>query len=157
MDLLPKTLILRHRRENLRKCSLRGLESRKDMQFYTYTKDTLPSLENTILLTLDAPEITKEDSSFSLFLIDGTWKYSTVMYNQLPKPPLFQKRSLPKALRTAYPRKQDDCIDPERGLASIEALFAAYFLLGWDTTGILDLYHWKDLFLEKNSQFFLNK
>ncbi len=156
MELLPKTIILRHRRENLRKCSLRGLESRQDMQFYTYPKDTLPSLENTILLTLDAPEITKEDSSFSLFLIDGTWKYSTVMYNQLPKPPLFQKRSLPKELRTAYPRKQDDCVDPERGLASIEALFAAYFLLGWNTEGILDLYHWKDLFLEKNNQFFLN-
>ncbi len=154
MEKETKTIILRHRRENLNKCSLRGLEPREDMVFYTYPKDSLPVLENTILLTLDAPVITKEDSSYNLFLIDGTWKYSNVMYNQLSKPHLFEKRSLPKELRTAYPRKQDDCLDPERGLASVEALFAAYFLLGKSTEGILDLYHWKEAFLEKNKNFF---
>jgi pre-rRNA-processing protein TSR3 len=151
----PNTLILRHRKENLRKCSLRGLEQREDLSFYTYPKDTLPPLHNTILLALDAPEISPKDNSFSLFLIDGTWKHSEVMYNQLEKPHLFEKRSLPKELKTAYPRKQEDCSDPERGLASIEALFAAYYLLGRDTKGLLDLYYWKDAFLKKNSSFFL--
>jgi pre-rRNA-processing protein TSR3 len=152
----PKTIILRHRKENLRKCSLRGLESREDMSFYTYPKDILPPLSNTILLALDAPIISPADNSSSLFLIDGTWKYSEVMYNQLEKPHLFEKRSLPKELKTAYPRRQDDCIDPERGLASVEALFAAYYFLGRDTSGLLDLYHWKSAFLEKNRTFFLN-
>lgn len=154
MNSYPKTLILRHRRENLKKCSLRGLEPREDMLFFTYPKDLLPPLNNTILLTLDAPEISPKDSPHSLLLIDGTWRYSEVMYEQLQKPHLFEKRSLPAGLRTAYPRKQDDCLDPERGLASIEALFAAYLLLGRDTKGLLDFYHWKDLFLEKNRQFF---
>lgn len=154
MQLFPKTIILRHRKENLNKCSLRGLESREDIDFYTYPKDPLPSLDKTILLALDAPEISLADTDCSLFLIDGTWKYSVVMYEQLKKPHLFQKRSLPSGLRTAYPRRQDDCIDPERGLASVEALFAAYVLLGRDPSGLLDFYHWKDSFLEKNSSFF---
>ena len=149
------TIILRHRKENLRKCSLRGLESREDISFYEYPKDTLPSLEGSILLTLDAPEISPKDSSSTLFLIDGTWKYSEVMYNQLERPHLFTKRSLPKGLRTAYPRRQEDCLDPERGLASVEALFAAYYFLGEDTSGLLDFYHWKNEFLEKNRSFFL--
>jgi pre-rRNA-processing protein TSR3 len=149
----PITLIQRHRKENLKKCSLRGLESREDIQFYTYPKDKLPNLSSYIVLALDAPPLSKNDSDHGLLLIDGTWKYAEVMYNQLEKPHLFITRSLPKDLKTAYPRRQDDCIDPERGLASIEALFAAYSILERDTTGLLDFYHWKEEFLQKNSLF----
>jgi len=146
-----QTIILRHRRENLKKCSLRGLESREDLLFYTYPQDTLPPLESYILLTLDAPELSKDDANFGLFLIDGTWKLSQKMYSQLPTPHLFHKRSLPSYLQTAYPRRQEDCLDPNRGLASVEALFAAYVILGKDPTGLLDHYHWKEEFLKKNN------
>lgn len=145
-----KTVILRHRRENLNKCSLRGLESRSDMEFYTYPLNPLPALNGYILLTLDAPELTPLDKDFGLFLIDGTWKLSTVMYNSLTKTHSFEKRSLPSGFRTAYPRRQEGCEDPDRGLASLEALFAAYHTLGWSTEGLLDHYHWKEPFLLKN-------
>jgi len=72
------------------------------------------------------------------------------MYRQLETPHLFTTRSLPIDLKTAYPRRQEDCQDPERGLASVEALFAAYTILGRDTTGLLDFYYWKEDFLLKN-------
>ena len=60
------------------------------------------------------------------------------------------KRSLPGHFVTAYPRKQEDCPDPERGLASVEALYIAHQILGHDTEGLLEHYHWKEKFLEKN-------
>lgn len=148
------TIILRHRKENLRKCSLRGLETREDFEFYTYPRDSLPPLSSYILLTLDAPILSQADQKLGLFLIDGTWKHSEIMFKSLPKPSLFIPRSLPKELRTAYPRRQEDCFDPDRGLASAEALFAAYKLLGRDSSGLLDFYYWKDAFLEKNKELF---
>lgn len=149
----PATIILRHRRENLKKCSLRGLEGRADMRFYTYPMATLPSLQGYILLDLDAPPLTVEDSSCGIFLLDATWRYAERMRRLVANGPGLISRSLPVDFRTAYPRRQDDCLDPERGLASIEALYAAYHILGRDCTGLLEGYYWKAEFLEKNKQF----
>lgn len=139
------TIILRHRRENLKKCSLRGLELRDDMRFYTYPSDVLPSLNGYVMLDFEAPLLTIDDQNLGLFLIDATWKYAEVMARQVKEPVL--RRSLPKHYRTAYPRRQDDCIDPKRGLASVEALYIAYKILGRDVSGLLGNYHWKDQFL----------
>ena len=144
------TIILRHRRENLKKCSLRGLESREDMQFFTYPKDALPDLSQHLMLALDAPPLSPADNHLGLFLLDATWRYADVMARQVTLPPT--KRSIPAYFRTAYPRCQNDCSDPERGLASVEALYIAYHLLGRDTTGLLDHYHWKEAFLTGMTQ-----
>ena len=141
------TIILRHKRENLKKCSLRGLESRKDLCFLTYPLSKLPNLDNYCILTLDAPILSREDAERGLFLIDGTWRYAQTMSKIIPITGGHVYRSLPKDLRTAYPRRQPDCPDPSRGLASIEALYAAYSLLGRSTDGILDNYYWRDPFL----------
>lgn len=146
----PPTIIYRHRRENLKKCSLRGLEAREDINFYTYPAHSLPDLSSYLLLTLDAPLLQKTDDPLGIFLIDGTWKHAQSMYNQLSKPHRFLTRSLPQELQTAYPRRQEDCADPSRGLASVEALFAAYVILGRNPDGLLDNYYWKDAFLQKN-------
>lgn len=146
----PPTIILRHRRENLKKCSLRGLEDREDMLFYAYPwKVPQPNLSNYIVLTLDAPPLSKEDQNKGIFLIDGTWRYAQKMFHSLKGP--FEMRSLPPNLRTAYPRRQEDCDDPARGLASIEALYMAYHLLDRDKEGILDRYRWKEEFISVNS------
>lgn len=144
------TIILRHRKENLKKCSLRGLEGRNDFLFFTYPYSALPDLSSSILLTLDAPLLSLEDAGSGILLIDGTWRYASLMHRQLPLPHSFLQRSLPSHFQTAYPRRQLDCPDPERGLASIEALYIAYTILGRDTQGLLDNYHWKDEFLRKN-------
>lgn len=146
------TIIIRHRKENLKKCSLRGLESRSDISFYTYPLTTFPDFSSHILLTLDAPILSSEDTS-PLLIIDGTWKYAQKMIDNLPLH-LLIKRSLPTEIKTAYPRRQADCPEPERGLASVEALFAAYFVSGKNTQGLLDHYYWKSHFLEKNEFFF---
>ncbi len=144
------TLILRHKRENLKKCSLRFLEQRSDMLFFTYPKDPLPDLSSYILLTMDAPLLSYEDQGKGILLIDGTWRYAKVMEEHIPKNPLMLKRSLPPHYQTAYPRRQEDCQDPKRGLASVEALYIAYTLLGRDTTGLLDHYYWKESFFQLN-------
>src|SRR5579863_2364045 len=141
----PPTIILRHKRENLKKCSLKGLEQRKDMVFLTYPTSPLPDLTRYCVLTLDAPLLSIEDAHLGLFLIDGTWRYAEKMAKSVPEP--FIRRSLPSHFRTAYPRRQLDCPDPERGLASVEALYLAYSILGRNTEGLLDNYHWKEQFL----------
>lgn len=151
MFIFSPTIILRHRKENLKKCSLRGLESRSDMRFFTYPKDALPPLTNYFLLCLDGSPLTEADRDLGLFLIDGTWNYAELMERQLPKPHLFQRRSLPSHFQTAYPRRQADCSDPSRGLASVEALYLAYYILRRPLEGLLDNYHWKEDFLRKNN------
>ena len=152
MFIFPPTIILRHRRENLKKCSLRGLEARSDCLFFTYPKDELPVLSHYFLLTLDAPHLSETDGEMGIFLIDGTWRYAELMERQLQKPHLFKRRSLPTGFQTAYPRRQDDCPEPSRGLASVEALFLCYAILGRSTEGLLDHFHWKDEFLKKNAR-----
>jgi pre-rRNA-processing protein TSR3 len=122
------------------------------MQFFIYPKHTLPLLETYIILDLNAPPLTIEDAHLGLLLIDGTWRHAETMTKNLPEPLLqtLIPRSLPSQIKTAYPRRQTLCSDPERGLASIEALFISYHILQRDTTGLLDHYHWKDLFLSLN-------
>lgn len=150
MQPYPLTIVWRHRRENLKKCSLRFLEQREDFRFFTYPCDTLPDLSGYILLDMDAPPLTSEQAGRGLFLIDATWRYATIMRRQLKQVPQMICCSLPTSLRTAYPRRQHDCTDPDRGLASVEALYAAYYLLGRDPSGLLDHFHWKTSFLEMN-------
>lgn len=150
MQLFPQTILLRHRKENLNKCSLRGLESRPDCLFLTYPQSTLPDLSSHILLSIDAQPLTLADAHKGILILDGTWRYADKMLRWVEGQSFVEKRSLPFDLRTAYPRRQEDCSDPERGLASVEALYAAYAILNRDTAGLLDNYHWRELFLSKN-------
>jgi pre-rRNA-processing protein TSR3 len=150
MQKYPVTIILRHRRENLKKCSLRGLESLPFFSFFTYPKDHLPEESGYILLSLGEKELSYQDKDYGIYLIDGTWKLATKMDKTLPFQP--EKRSLPKGFKTAYRRRQDDCKDPESGLASIEALYIAYVILKRDHKCLLDHYHFKDEFLAINHE-----
>ncbi len=147
------TVILRHRRENLKKCSLRGLEKRPDFRFFTYPQDILPNLHSYILLKQGAPPLTQADRDKGLFLIDGTWRLAAVMEKTVPQGLI--SRSLPEHFRTAYPRKQTSCPDPETGLATIEALYIAFFILGRPLDGLLDQYYWKDAFFQRNPELWL--
>jgi pre-rRNA-processing protein TSR3 len=148
----PKTIIIRHRRENLKKCSLRGLESREDLCFLTYPqKNVWPDFSVCVLLTLEAPLLTPADSERPLLLLDGTWRYADKMCRVLHLEESMLCRSLAPDWKTAYPRRQEDCSDPVRGLASVEALFAAYLQLKRNPEGLLDYYYWKETFLEINA------
>ncbi len=145
-------LIIRHQRENLKKCSLTPLHNRKDLTFISYPFNEPPSLEGYTILTGGAPVL---ESAEALCLIDATWVLAEKIDNSLD--PSIRRRSLPPGFVTAYPRKQTGCFDPLAGLASVEALFVAYHVLGLDTTGLLDNYYWKQPFLEANSQLLFNK
>ena len=144
--MLP-TIIYRHPKENLKKCSLTGLETREELLFATYPKLPSFAFSQYLLLTIEAPILSEEDASLGLFLVDGTWKYAQKIEKTLPP---MQKRTLPSHFLTAYPRKQTHCLDPLRGLASIEALYLAHLITKRPIKGLLDLYHWKTPFLEKN-------
>ena len=152
---MQKTMIIRHKKENLKKCSLKGLEKREDISFFTYPLSSYSKnffsldLSNYILLEMSAKELTKEDQNKGLLLIDSTWKYVDKILKILPLN--IEKRSLPQNYITAYPRKQTLCSDPIRGLASIEALYLAYLITNRDTKNLLDNYYWKENFLKINS------
>lgn len=150
MHVFPPTVVIRHRLENLKKCSLRGLESRSDFIFLTYPYKELPILNNYIILSLDAPPLTAADAPYGLLVLDATWRYAAKMFKPLENQPHFHYRSLPSHYRTAYPRRQEDCPDPERGLASIEAIYLSYRILQRETQGLLDNYYWRDKFLDIN-------
>lgn len=153
MQTFPPTIVLRHQKENLKKCSLRGLESRSDFQFFTYPHAVLPTLKNYLILKVDAPPLTQDDASFGLFIIDSTWRYAERMLKFVEQKLPLESRSIPSHFRTAYPRYQTDCPDPERGLASIEAIYIAYYLMGRETTGLLSDYYWKDPFIQLNRDY----
>lgn len=146
MQIFPPTIVIRHRKENLKKCSLRGLEPREDFHFLQYPNPDLPDLSHYFLLSFDGPELSEADAGKGLLVLDSTWRYAEKMAAILPP---METRSLPKSYRTAYPRKQDDCSQPERGLASVEAIYIAYQILGRDTGGLLDHYYWRDDFLRQ--------
>lgn len=150
MHEFPPTVVLRHRRENLKKCSLTGLENRGDFKFYTYPIHDVPELKPYVILSFDGPLLSSADQGKGLFILDATWRYAEKMYNSVPFANQMEKRSLPVHFKTAYPRKQDDCSDVGRGLSSIEAIYVAYTILGYDTGGLFDRYRWKDEFLTKN-------
>lgn len=146
MAKFPVTIIVRHRKENLKKCSLKGLEDREDIDFYTYPYCEIPDLSHYCMLTIDAPPLQKGEK-YGLFLIDATWRLAETMKKNLTLPTI--RRSLPE-LQTAYPRRQEE----KRGLATLEALFAAYRILERPIDGLLDNYYWKDDFIRSNHEWF---
>jgi len=147
----PPTVVIRHRLEKLKKCSLRGLETRSDFKFLTYPYTQLPDLTNYILLTLDAPPLTVADLASGLLVLDATWRYASKMLTPFLKRTDLIPRSLPPGYLTAYPRCQLDCPQPGRGLSSVEAIYISYHLLKRDPNSLLDHYYWKDKFLQINA------
>lgn len=148
MQSFPPTVIWRHKKENLKKCSLRGLEARPDFRFFTYPREALSDVENYIVLSIDAPPLESKDRNHGLLVVDGTWRYAQIMMKVVNTIPSLIYRSIPGDYQTSYPRRQDDCPDPGRGLASIEAIYIAYEILGRDTSGLLDNYYWRECFTQ---------
>lgn len=155
MQTFPPTLILRHRKENLKKCSLSGLEGRADFKFFRYPTEPFPFLEQYCLLSLEGEELSEKDENQGLVLVDATWNYAEKMMDHVESLGPWKKRTLPRHIRTAYPRVQTGCVEPDRGLASIEALYVAYHILKRPLNGLLDNYYWKNSFLLTNNDYFV--
>jgi len=142
----PPTVIVRHSHENPRKCSVLPLRGRPDLVFLNYPVEERPPLEGYVRLAAEGPELSPADADCGLLLLDGSWRWAAKMtHDFLDVPP----RSLTGWI-TAYPRVSKLGTDPGNGLASVEALFAAYHVLGRPTEGLFDHYHWAAEFLRAN-------
>ena len=142
----PPTVIVRHPRENPRKCSVLPLRGRPDLVFVPYPGRQRPPLDGYVRLAAEGPELSASDAASGVLLLDGSWRRAGAMTRDFADVP---PRSL-HGWRTAYPRASKLGTDPDNGLASVEALFVAYHLLGRPTAGLLDHYRWAADFLHLN-------
>jgi pre-rRNA-processing protein TSR3 len=142
----PPTVIVRHPKENPRKCSVLPLRGRPDVVFLEYPVRQRPDLANYVRLTAEGPELSAADAASGILLLDGSWRWAGAMTRAFADVP---PRSL-RGYRTAYPRVSKLGTDPDNGLASVEALLVAYHVLGRPTEGLLDHYHWAEEFVRLN-------
>jgi len=142
----PPTILVIHPKENRAKCSLEPLRGREDFWFWSYSPHGPRVPDGYVQLSVAGPPLTAADAQCGVLLIDGTWRYAARMHRHFEYVPA---RSL-QGVRTAYPRVSKLFKDPAEGLASIEALFAAYRILERPTAGLLDGYPWRSRFLELN-------
>ena len=142
----PITIIIRHPKENPKKCSVLPLKGRADLQFLAYPVQQTPCFEGYVRLAADGPALSDADRACGVLLLDGSWRAADKMIASFEAVP---PRSL-HGWKTAYPRVSKLGSDPDNGLASIEALYLAYHLLGRSTAGLLDHYYWSRQFLELN-------
>lgn len=145
---MPQIVVIRHPRENLKKCSLRGLESRENFAFFKAKDGFLFDATGYILLQNNAPEISEKDKSLPILLLDSTWALLPKVRNKIHGKPIL--RGLPSSIKTAYPRVSKSGNDPQNGLATVEALFAALSLSGQRDESVLQNYIFKDTFLQLN-------
>lgn len=143
-----QTLILRHPKERLSKCSLEPLRGQDGYAFYRSKPGLELDVGGKIVLAVDAPTLSKTDQGKELVLLDSTWRLLPDLQACLVGEPVY--RSIPGGFQTAYPRVSKIGDNPEAGLASIEALYLALRMMGDDRPEMLDGYYWKADFLEKN-------
>lgn len=149
----PPTVIVVHPKEKRSKCSVEPLRGRDGFVFWKFPHTEPESLRGYVRLGIGGPPLTKEDAARGLLLLDGTWRLAEKMETQFTDIPV---RSL-GPWQTAYPRKSKLFDDPSEGLATIEALFAAYQQMGRDTDGLLDHYHWGADFVSVNETLMLSE
>ena len=142
----PPTVIVRHTAENPRKCSVLPLRGRDDIVFLNYPVARRPDLTGYVRLAADGPPLGADDAGTGILLLDGSWRWAASMTRDFADVP---PRSL-SGWQTAYPRVSKLGTDPDNGLASIEALYLAYHILGRPTDGLLDHYRWAEEFLAAN-------
>ena len=146
-DHFPPTIIVIHPREKRSKCTVEPLRDREGFVFWTFPDRGKESLAGYVRLGMEGPVLTAADADCGLLVLDGTWRLARRMdkfFHNVPP------RSLPP-IQTAYPRLSRITPDPIGGLATIEAIYAAYRLIGRPCDGLLDHYHWAGEFLRRNA------
>jgi len=140
-------LIVHDPREPAKKCSLTPLRGMEGVRFVPLRAGQRVDAGQRIWLHPDGEELTPADRGIGLLLVDCTWrrlsKLSTCIDGEL------LRRRLPN-LVTAYPRRSKLTPDPEHGLASVEALYAAMAILDGPHPELLAQYRWAADFLAAN-------
>ncbi len=141
-----RTVIVVHPKERRSKCTVEALRTHPDLRFVTFPRPVVLNPATYVRIGLGGPQLSLADRNSGLLLLDGTWRRAAQMEPTFAHLPV---RSLP-SLVTAYPRKSILFEDPQEGLATVEALYAALRITGRSVAGILDHYYWKQEFLERN-------
>jgi pre-rRNA-processing protein TSR3 len=140
-------LILRDPRESARKCSLTPLRGRERIRFASYDPARRVEAGGRILLHPEGELLTAADAGRDLLLVDCAWRRVERLLSTVDGE--LVRRRLPP-LRTAYPRASKLFEDPAAGLASVEALYAALWILGEPRPELLAGYRWREQFLAEN-------
>lgn len=148
----PSTVIVVHPKEKRSKCSVEPLRGQPGFEFWKFPVQRSGPMNGYVRLGIGGPKLTPQDSVSGLLVLDATWKLAEPMEQAFADVPV---RSL-NSWKTAYPRTSKLFDDPSEGLATIEAIYAAYRQLGRPTDGLLESYHWKNQFLELNKEFILD-
>jgi pre-rRNA-processing protein TSR3 len=151
MPEFPPTIIVVHPKERRSKCTVEPLRGRPGFAFWKFPQIGSEPLAGYVRLGLGSEPLTPSDCERGLLVLDGTWRLAARM--EAPFVGLPVRSLLP--WRTAYPRVSKLFHDPAQGLATIEALFAAFTQMGRPTIGVLDGYRWKDRFLGLNAEFLM--
>ena len=140
-------LIYRDPRESSAKCSLTPLRGKSGVRFVAHSIERRFDVGVRTLLHPDGEPLTRADAGRGLLVVDCSWRRVPQLLSRLDGE--LHPRRLPP-LTTAYPRVSRQFADPERGLASIEALYAALAILGDARPELLAEYRWADQFLAAN-------
>lgn len=150
--------VLIDKRENKKQCTIHPLRERPDfhLRYFDTGTELLPPLAGDVLLHVDGEPLDefarRRPEVGRIATIDCTWKRLGPVLKRLPLPlPALVK--IPASFVTAYPRRSKiPGLDPDGGLATIEALFIAAAFFGvWDET-LLEKFHFKKEFLALNSK-----
>ena len=142
------TTIIRHSKERTSNCSLEPLVGREGIEFLTSSATLSFPADGFILLAVDAPVLSPSDAGHPLLILDSTWNLLPQLERCITGTPI--PRSIPRDVETAYPRRsKSHKDDPEGGLASVEALYVAWKMLGVDDISLLQDYYWKEEFLRQ--------
>lgn len=142
----PSTVIVIHPREKRSKCTVEPLRGREGFTFWTFPEMEFLPLDEYVRLGFGGPLLSMDDSPRGLLVLDGTWRLADRMEKFFRNVPV---RSLP-GIQTAYPRASRNYPDPQAGLATIEAIYAAYRILGRPCEDLLSTYRWSADFLARN-------
>jgi pre-rRNA-processing protein TSR3 len=140
-------LIVHDPREPAKKCSLTPLRGMRGVRFVPVRGDQRVDAGRRIWLHPEGDELGPDDRGIGLLLIDCIWRRVPALSKRIDGELL--RRRLPNLI-TAYPRRSKLTPDPEHGLASVEALYAAMALLDAPCPALLAHYRWAAEFLAAN-------
>ena len=142
-------LILRDPRESTKKCSLTPLRGKPSIDFVRYDRERRVPVGERVLLHPEGELLSEADRGRDLLLVDCAWRRVPSLLATVDGE--LTHRRLP-VLETAYPRTSKVFTDPDTGLASVEALYAALCILGEPRADLLEDYRWREEFLRRNSE-----
>ena len=140
-------LILRDPRESVKKCSLTPLRGREDVEFWSYDPNTRYDAAGRILLHHEGELLSEADQGKGLFLVDSSWRRLPKLLDRVDGAPV---KRIDQHHHLFHHQTGHIFEDPEPGLASIEALYAAVHILHGPRPELLEGYRWAEEFLRLN-------